>query len=310
MSIGLLSAARAAGARSLRGLRSTVGSTTRSGREVAQIALLHKAFLAQGGARGRLGFPLTPVSRLANGTVLRRYEGGEVHLSSGGATLIVNEKSFTVHLVGFECLKESSHDQSTPSDEPYVLWFVQSGSTVTPTQRLAFSGINTGSKESVSNHSVSSATNHVGVPFTINAIVMEHDSGDREQAARKLDELLRDTVSIANEVIDQINNYSGSDKLERFAAPVGMAKLGGLVAGLFGLKDDFVGSGVGEVFIVTPGETAEQLRNRIRNESFQSAKFNGQVTYSHSFDVGQSKAGRYRLYFRVEIVSDLDSTPT
>jgi hypothetical protein len=310
MSIGLLSAARAAGRTSLQQLRTTVGSTSTSAREVAQIALLHKAFLAAGGARGRMGLPLTTVSRLSDGSVARRYERGEMRLTASGNAIVVNEKRFIVHFVGLECMRESSHDQSTASDEPFVLWFVQSGSIVTPTNRVSFKGINTGSQETVSDNALAGPTNHVGLPLIINAVVMEHDSGDRDKAAQRLNELARDAVGIANEVIDQINNYSGSTKIERLAEPVGMAKLGGLVASLFGLEDDFVGTGIAEVFIVKPGETLAALNARVGNTSFTQSLFKNQATYTHSFEVSRPKEGRYRLYFRVEIEHDPNNSPT
>jgi hypothetical protein len=291
-------------------LRRTVNSTTASGREVARLALLHKAFLDRGGVTGALGFPLTTVTSRAGGVLARRFEGGELRLAADGSNIVVNQKRFVVHFVGVHCERESAHDQSTGSDEPFVIWFVQSGSLVSPNTRVAFEDINSGSKRVISNSSITGQTNSVGLPLIIHALVMEHDQGDREQAAKVVDRLARDAVTIANEVIDQVNNYSGSTKIERLPLPVSMPVLSKALGKFFKLQDDVVGTGIAEVFIVQPGETVDQINARLRTPPFKPEKFHGQATYSHDFQVDGGKAGRYRLFFRVEIENDLNNTPT
>jgi hypothetical protein len=175
---------------------------------------------------------------------------------------------------------------------------------------VSFEDINKGSKRTISNSAISADINSVGLPLIVHAIVMEHDQGDRQQAANKINELARDAVAIANEVVDQVNNYSGSTTLERLPAPVNMPVLSKALGKLLDLQDDVVGTGLAEIFIVQPGETAEQLGARLRTPPHQPQKFDDKVTYSHDFEVAGGKAGRYRLYFRVEIENDPNNTPT
>lgn len=310
MTVSLLAAQRAAGQRSLRALRSTVRSSSRSARQLAQVALLHRSYLAAGGARGRMGFPMTALEVRADRSVARRFEGGELRLTASGEGIVVNQKAFTVYFVGLECMRESSWDQGTPHDEPYVMWFVQSGSITTSSTRKSFTKIDTGSAEVVTDSSITGPINSVGVPFVVSALVVEHDSGDKEQASRKFDEVIRDGVAIGNEVIDQVNNYSGSTSISRLPPPVNMPVLSKLIGGLLGLEDDYIGSGIAEVFLAVPGETIDQLTARIKSPPHNPKKFKDQATYSHMMEVGTPGEGRYRLYFRVEIRTAPGEGPT
>jgi hypothetical protein len=310
VSTSLLTATRAAGVKSVRALRQVVKTTSPSAREAARLALLHKAFLDRGGVKGPLGFPLTRVSARADGSLARAFEGGELRLAANGSNIVVNEKLWVVHFVGLECMRESKRDQSTPSDEPFVIWFVQSGSRVSPNTRVSFEDINKGSKRTISNSVISADINSVGLPLIVHAIVMEHDQGDRQQAANKINELARDAVAIANEVVDQVNNYSGSTTLERLPAPVNMPIISKTLGKLLNLQDDVVGTGLAEIFIVQPGESVEQLNARIRSPQHRPDKFDNKATYTHSFEVDGGKAGRYHLYFRVEIENDPNNFPT
>lgn len=297
------------GAHSVRELASSMGTPAASVRQLAQTAQLHTKYLQLGGGAGRMGWPLTATTRLAGGAVARVFEGGELQVADNGASLLVHERRFTVHFVGLECMRESSVDQQTPSDEPYVLYFVQSGSTITSTGRADFSKIDTGDKVVLGNNAVHGPENHVGVPFVINAVVIEWDSGDRQEAQNKVNQVIRDFVGGINEVIDQVNNYKGSNQIQRLPAPVNMPIVGGAVADFFGLEDDPVGGGIAEVFMPIPGETREQLNARIKPPPVAPEKFDGQASYSHVIHVVGNPAGRYKLYFRVDVVEDKDTQP-
>lgn len=294
-----------AGATSVRNLAARMGAPHQSLRRLTQLAQLHTTFLALGGAKGKLGWPLTAPTVRDGGLVARAFEGGELRVAANGAVLWANQRAWTVRFVGLECMRESSKDQSTPSDEPYVMWFVESGTTLTASKREDFNNVNTGTKKSKSSK-IDGPDNRLGVPFNIHATVMEWDSGDRTQAKQVLDETIAKGIEAYNEVADQINNYDGSNSVSRLPAPLNMANVGGIISGIFGLEDDYVGQSVAQVFKIEH-ETAEQFDARIKPPP-DIGTFLGQ-SYSHVIEVVGNPAGRYKLYFDVDIVRDDDPKP-
>jgi hypothetical protein len=305
-SISVRAAASAAGTSSLRGLRSALGEQRGSARELAQIALLHKRYLDHGGALGPLGWPMTATTITADRSAARLYEGGEVRLTSGGTDLIVSGKTWSVTFVGLECMRESSHDQSSPSDEPYVMWFVQSGSRVSSTQRHDFSNIDTGSKIAA-NQTIASQDNQFGIPFVISVVMFEHDRGDREQARKAVNQAIADFVKGVNEIIDQVNNYQ-QKQTPNLPAPVNMPVIESVLAFALGLRDDQIGGSFIEVFMPVPGETTiEQVDARIQPPPIIGTFEERQ--YTHVTEVRGGSEGRYRLYFRVGTANNAGNTP-
>jgi hypothetical protein len=308
MSLSLRASVGDSGVKAVRELAGIAKMPGNSVRTLAQVAALHTKFRQTGGAKGQFGFPLTRTVQLGDNSVARAYEAGEVRVTADGAELHVNEISWTVRFVGLECMRESSHDQSTGSDEPYVLWFVKSGGDVTNANRVEFEKINTGSKRVVDNK-ITSPANRLGLPFSIYAMVYEHDHGDRAGAQKVVNKAIKDLVGAYNEIADQVNNYNASTAAQKLPPPVNMPIIEGLIADVFGFADDFVGTGEAEVFLLPDeSETPEQLAARIKPIK-PVGKFNDQASYTHTIHVVGNPQGRYMLYFRVEMVKDEDPRP-
>jgi hypothetical protein len=309
MHLSLLSAVRAARRHSLAQLRAATASSTSSARDIAQRALLHRAFLEAGGARGPLGLPIGRSTRLDNGAMGRAFEGGALQLSADGAATVTHRKRFTVHFLGLHCLDEAETDQSSSSDEPYVLWFVEAGSVLTPVQRISFGGVDRGEFRVVDQIIGAAGTPKIGVPFIIHAMVIEHDGGSRERAAERLGELARAAHALRDEAVRVVEDYAGAVPTDVSGKPLTTLGLGTVIANFLGLADDFIGYKFFTVFRRDDFETTLDYHRKMVTPPLSNVAHFGAVPFSHMMEMRTRKSGSYRLFFRTEIHNEADVPP-
>jgi hypothetical protein len=232
---------------SVKGLRTALQSSRSSVREILQTNRIHQTYILNGGREGPLGFPASEM-QFSGGTASRQYRGGELHVLGDGSTNGLITLKCSITFIGFRCVKESTSDQLSPTDEPYFVIGVDTGNGIPQVAKFAFENITTGSEEGVGAFVSTDAPPN---PTAIRAFAYERDLGDPDETAKKVQDVL---VTIAK-AAQAAAGASGADAADGpgmgtsavaggvagyLAGPIGALVAVGIVKAL-DLGDDFIG---------------------------------------------------------------------
>lgn len=266
---------------------------------------IHQLYLNLGGRSGTLGYPTSKVE-FSGDTATRQYRGGEVQalttLNVDGSFNVTTKaykiRETRITFIGFRCIRESDHDQLTPTDEPYFLIAVDTANGIARLKKFGpFSNIETGSEIGVG---TILADRFPPNPLSIRVEAFENDQGDPDETARKLQEKL---VKLAQQA-QSIAAASGADAAD--GAGVGPSAAAGGVAGVLSgplgallavgavealdLGDDWVGQGVTLAFTRPEEEYTPQEMGRFQN-----------IPYNARVEINGGAEGHYEFFFDVAV---------
>lgn len=282
------------GTRSVRGMRQKLSSRSTSVRRLLQTHLIHQHYLASGGPHGAFGYPNSDV-QFRVGEAMREYRGGDIHLLGTGFHDLPR-LSVSIRFVGFKCVRESSWDQASPSDEPYFVITIDSGSG-SPTVRKfgPFENVDTNTEMGFGDLLIDNVAPN---PMSIRVIAYENDHGDPDKTAKNI----QDTVVMLSQQAGAAAAGAGAEAAD--GPGVGPAALaagvGGVAAGPLGalLAAGIVSTlGLGDDFI---NQTAFMLFEH-SNDVGSPSKL-GQVQhmdYNRNANVNGGDQGEYDLYFQI-----------
>lgn len=282
---------------SVRAMQSSLAPSRSSVRELLQIHLIHQHYLSQGGRFGPLGYPVAEV-RASGPTATREYRGGFINVLHDATTAGFWSRQVAIRFLGFRCVKESDHDQGTPTDEPYFVITIDRGDGRPITNTFGpFENIETGTQVGVGTLLIEKISPN---PVSVRVSAYENDQGDPKATAEALQTKL---VEISNEVAS-IASASPADAADGPGIGVGATAAGaaGVLAGPLGalaatlivdsldLGDDFIGESV-RVLFARP----EQTGTPKAQGDFTGNPFNLKI------DINNSTEGQYELFFDVHV---------
>jgi hypothetical protein len=290
--LSLISALKQTATQSALGLRSALSSRSSSLAELLQINLIHQRYLRAGGTAGPLGFPTSEV-RFDAGASFREYRGGDIRIL-GTAISAIARQEVTITFLGFKCVKESSSDQLSPSDEPYFVITVDSG-TGTPTVRKfgRFENVNTDSEIGVGEILLKGVAPNI---MGLRVLAYENDFGDPDDTAKKIQETV---VALSQQAQSLTSGAAAADgpgvgpaaaagTVGAIAAgPIGALIASGVVSTL-DLRDDFVGQAASILF-----SRSEDVGTPPKKGEFQTNEFN------HQISINGGRQGEYEFFFDV-----------
>jgi hypothetical protein len=264
---------------------------------------IHEEYQRRGGFGGPLGFPTTDVkfSPLAT-TATRFYRGGRIEAKLVDATGIVTQALVThkavVTLLGIRCVRESDHDQLTSTDEPYFVVAVDNFGGVPKVQKLGpFENTETGRE--IGSGATFTLDNLTPNPMTVRVEAFEHDHGDPDETARKLQEKFVELAKAAQSIAGAsgageasgpgIGPSVAAGVVGALGGPLGTLLAVGIVQ-MLGLGDDYIGQGSRTLFTepeligVTPP----------RQGSFQGQDYNVMI------EINGGAEGHYQLFFFID----------
>lgn len=304
----LLAGLKQTGTSSALGLKSALGSQSSSVIELIQTALIHQHYTDSGGRRGPLGLPTSDL--LFGGTsAIREYRGGGLQVRenpvdgpTGTIVQAFTTTTLSVRFLGFRCVEESKSDELTDSDEPYFVIAVDTLAGAPIVKKFGpFEGTNTGDEIGVGDLVV------VGVapnPLAIKVVAYEHDHGDPDETAKKLQEKFVELAKEGEKLASGADSASGAG----VGPAAGAGTLAGIAAGPFGaliavgivsvldLGDDFIGQDVALAF-----QRAEQVTDPPSQGTFRGNPFNAHV------DIDGGDEGHYELFFDVHLTTTTTS---
>ncbi len=238
--------------------------------------------------RSYLGYPITdeidfPDDGRANG-----FQNGDIYFWSD--TGAIDMKNVRIFYSGLYCIQESEWDQSSDSDEPYVIIGVSSpkwvGSFTTPTY------------SDVDSHESRPGWMEIyhGKPYgiTIGTVVMEHDEGDQNKYREEIQRVLKINHEIGTVALGLIPLVGPI-----IAGIVGpalgklMPKIGDSLTKIFNWQDDKVGS---DTKIISAKEMVLLARKGVSIEHSIAHKF---IMLAATWVGGKTPAGAYRIYFQI-----------
>lgn len=249
---------------------------------------IRKKWSELGFERSYLGYPISdeidfPENGRANG-----FQNGDIYF--WGDTGAIDMKNVRIFYSGLYCIQESDWDQSSNSDEPYVIIGVSSakwvGSYTTPTY------------SDVDSHESRPGWMEIyhGKPYgiTIGTVVMEHDEGDQNKYRDEIQKILMVNHEIGTAALGLIPLVGPI-----IAGIVGpalgklMPKIGESITKIFNWQDDKVGS---DTKIMSAREMILLARGGLSNEHNITYNF---LTIGATSVNGKTPAGAYRVYFQI-----------
>lgn len=198
---------------------------------------IRKKWAALGYERSYLGYPVTdevdfPEKGKANG-----FQGGDIYWWSD--TGAIDLKGVALNYKGIYCFKETSWDQSSNSDEPYVIMGVSSPSATKTYRSKIYDDVD--DKESRPD----SLEIYRGKPYGINigTILMEHDFGDVEKNRQEIEKWMKGAHKVGMSGLGYVPLIGPA--IAALAGPVLeklMPELGKAVFDMFNFGDDRIGS--------------------------------------------------------------------
>ena len=244
MAIGLRSLLPA-GSLSVRSLQRLTNVADLSTRRQASRVLIDRRHVALGGLTGPIGLPFGVLrDGSAPGAYVKDYTGGTIQLAdfTDGPQ---GEEGYraVVTLVGFRVI--DTNDAS--SDEPYfIIGVTGSNPDANANMRtsIAASSVEAGNNV-VLQQAIASAAQP---PFTITVVGMDHDSGDPDEAAGKVESSLKDlsaklTLALPLIGVPPVVGAYISSFVTIFGDWIGKG-----FSWLFGMGDDVVGQGAQQFF--------------------------------------------------------------
>jgi hypothetical protein len=258
---------------------------------------IHQHYLNSGGREGLLGFPISDV-RSAGSTATRDYRGGEIRfLDAGNAAGFVTRQA-SVRFVGFRCVEESEHDQLTDTDEPYFVITVDTGDGRPVSRKFGpFENVETGTVVTDGSLIVDKIAPN---PMAVKVSAYEHDRGDPDETATKLQETLVELSRAASSAaagsaaaaadgpgVGPAGAAATAGGI--IAGPIGALAAAGIVASL-GLGDDFISQGAALAFV-------DEIKTKEPHEHLTpDAEFNTTIRLD-----GEAE-GVYDVFFDIRVV--------
>ncbi|TCL63654.1 hypothetical protein [Rhizobium sp. BK251] len=265
---------------------------------------IQQEYLRHGGPSGRLGYPTSPVKMSPfGGLATRYYRGGRIEATLrdgpiGVVTQAIVTFKVVVSFLGFRCIRESDHDQLTPTDEPYFILAIDNATGNPIVQKIGpFENIETGSEIGVGQ--IFKIDNLTPNPLSIRVIAYENDQGDPSETARKLQEKM---VELAR-AVQSLAGAAGADAADgpgigptaaasvvgAFAGPLGALLAAGIVQ-ILDLGDDYIGQGAQLLYARTELAGSDPPRQG----SFQGQDYNVMI------EINGREEGHYQLFFDVD----------
>lgn len=257
--------------------------------------LIAQRYESSGRSAGPVGFPMDKV-RLTTEGAAQAFSGGFMIVRDGKVDPVVTYNA-QVRFLGFRCNEESNNDQSSPSDEPYFIVGITNQISNSTKLFGPFESVDGGDSRFTTGEN-DILISDVQLPFTISAIANEHDEGDPNEAAAKVEQTYRKAVR----VLQAIATVTGQAQV--LAASVIVNSIFGSIgdvlseagSAILGLGDDFVGSvnqrigdwNDGALEWVTPPRLVE-------TPSFSPSPYNIKL------ELGDDGEGKYSLYFNVVV---------
>lgn len=288
---------------SVRGLRSALGPERSSVSELLRINLIHQHYVGVGGHTGPLGLPTSPVE-FTGAVGTRQYRGGEITILGEGVQALAHHEA-SIRFLGFRCVEESSHDQSTAQDEPYFIITVDTGNGAPIVKKFGeFDGIITGTEMGFGELLLDKAAPN---PMSIRVAAFENDRGDPDATARKIQD---EVVKLSQQAASLASAASAADG-PGVGVAAGAGTIGGIAGGpigallavgaveLLGLGDDFVGQAV-DVLFVNQNDVGTPA---VKEDRFQNNEFNRKIV------IDGGAEGKYELFFDVRVKKVLPPEP-
>jgi hypothetical protein len=286
------------GTNSVREMFRITGSPEQSVYKQAQIAAIGSFYQKTGSFKGPLGLPVSDV-KFTGLTAMRRYAGGQIVFQSNEAQ---GQKRLAVRVYyhGFHCLKESDHDQSTGSDEPYFLIGISAtnGSKVI---RRAYEEINTNSKRfevtDVVTVGIDGGKDNLSPPFTLGVVAIEHDHGSKDEAEAKVRKVLEEFEKKVDKAAQTVGPFVGipvdNHVMPEWMRDIVLGWIPEWAVAVFGLGDDKIGENSKLLFDYNP-ETTEWRAPEVLGK-------HGENEYNLVIPIDGGEEGRYNLFFKIDL---------
>jgi hypothetical protein len=302
----LLSALKGTQTTSVRGLQKALSSKRTNVVQLVQTHQIHDFYTKQQRSKGPLGYPIGEV-QFQNGKAIRHYRGGEVHTMAGtaGGVLLREVK---VMFGGFKCIKESSHDQLSDTDEPYFVVSVgTTGGMIPITKKFGhYENVETDTKQTI-NEVISTSLNPN--PLMISVDAYEHDYGDPDETAKAIqDEMVKlaqaaQSLLAATEAADAADGpgigptAGAAGAAGTLAGPVG-AVIAGAIVTVMDLGDDYIGH-AGAAFFTRAYDIGDTPIEPKKLGDFPGMDTNR--GYNAVIDIDGKGEGKYQLYFDIAV---------
>ena len=267
------------------------------------VDLIHQHYQRTGGRLGPLGYPISEVQFTSNSGT-RQYRGGRIEATLnarnavGVITQALKTRESRVTFLGFKCIKESTSDGLSDTDEPYFVIAIDTGNGLPRTEKFGpFENTETGTETGVG---VFLANGIAPNPLSIRAQAYENDHGDPDETAKALQQQIVELAKVAQSTA----SGSGADAADGpgigpaatagavglLAGPLGSLLAVGIVS-VLGLGDDWIGQGVVLAFT-----RPEQGGTPQQQGMFQNNPYNAKI------DINGGSEGHYELYFDIHVV--------
>ena len=295
MPIHLRSTLQATGATSVRDLFSKTGSAETSLYRQGQIATIDLLHRKTGGIRGPLGFPLKEVE--FNGLhATRHFAGGPIHFLNNaqgpGETWAVD-----IRYLGFKCVSESDWDQSSGSDEPYLLVGVVGTQGSKVVKFGPYASIDSGTVRYEASQVLSALGDNgprISPPLVLGVAVMEHDFGSTEEATKLVRDVLKEVEGKVDQAAAAFMGASTSNHvMPEWLRDIFIGWVPELGTALLGMADDEVGKMPLVLFDYKP--EGGQWTTPPEVGTF------GMNKYTHMLPVDGGSEGSYEVYFHVRL---------
>lgn len=232
-----------------------------------------------GGASSWLGMPLTDEMAFGEGDGrVNAFERGAIYFWGDVGAIELND--VIVQYTGLMCFGESDQDQSSDSDEPYVILGVASPESATETRSEIYKNVNDGESRPAFIELYRGKPLGLAIPMQL----MEHDLGDpdayKAEVVKFVDEIYNAAAAASTQV-----PYIGP--VLAAIIPVLKKPTAEFLNATLGTDDDLIGSAV---ITLTPKELVV-LAARTPASSFKG------VTYKVETPIlGASEGATYKLY--------------
>lgn len=249
---------------------------------------IRKRWTELGYERSYLGYPTTDEIDFPENGRVNGFQNGDIYYWHD--TGPIDLKNVRIFYSGLYCVQESVEDQSSNSDEPYVVIGVSAPNNVTTFTTPIYSDVDTNE----SNLAWMEIYNGKPYGLSLSTVVMENDFGDPNKFRDVLQTILKTNHEIGTAALGVIPLVGPF-----IAAVVGsvlgelMPKIGDAINNALGTEDDLVGS---STKILTARELVMLTRDSIKIEHLIPHKF-----YMNAATLinGRTPAGSYRIYFQL-----------
>lgn len=292
MAIGLRSL-MPAGSLSVRSLLNSTGTADGSTRRQAARILIDRKHVATGGLTGPIGLPFGVLQDAGPpGAYVKDYTGGTIQLAdfSDGPQGKQGYRA-DITFVGFRV----SDTNDTSSDEPYFILGVTGSNTdanVNMRTNIAVASVKSGNNV-ILQQTIATAAQP---PFTLSVVGMDHDSGDPDEAAGKVEQSLKDAAAKITLALPLIGIPPAVGAYATTFLSIFGDWIGKGLSALFGMGDDVVGQSAQHFFDYDANTKTWVTPPAIPNPDF-TVDHNVEIRLNNGGDGG----GDYTAFFKVQL---------